>query len=77
MCKSKGGRKLGEGVGEVGRRGENGGPEHMLFSCPGRPWSSPAPVGGEALQVAVWIREIYALHTEYISMTLHGTILKR
>ena len=66
-----------EAGGGYGRGGESGGPEHMLFSCPSRPWSSPAPVGGEALQVAVRIWEIYALHAEHISTTLHGTVLKR
>ena len=75
MCKSKGRRKLWEGAGEEVRVEY----QNICFSAaladPGAPlqWGW----GGEALQVAVWIWEIYALHTEHISTTLNGTILKR
>jgi hypothetical protein len=48
----------------------------MLFSCP-RQSGAACSCGKEIEQVAVWIRKIYALLAEYVSMTLHGTILKR
>lgn len=72
MCKPKAG-KWGEGR---LRGGKIWGADMCFSAVPGS-LEQPLLWGREALQVAAWIREIYAQHTKCIPTTLHGTILKR